>query len=180
MSSKAITSGLDKLKLGDAKTTSKKAEPADSWEDEADQSSGSSASDEDDGITTPIRPSTAEYPGPPPPTPASPTHPRAPDRDMSYGSFSPVQFDGAFSSPAETSSLNSKSEDKRPEKTTAVASRLIAAGLGQRAPKRTKEQREYDQAMKVQEKKKRDQAREAEEKKKHDAEVAKKAIWEDD
>lgn len=69
--------------------------------------------------------------------------------------------------------------DKRPEKTTATAARLIAAGLGQRAPRRTEEERKYDQAMKVQEKKRRDAAKAEEERKKAELEQAKKSIWED-
>ena len=69
--------------------------------------------------------------------------------------------------------------DKRPEKTTSTAARLIAAGLGQRAPRRTEEERKYDQAMKVQEKKKRDAAKAEEQKKKDELEKAKKSIWED-
>jgi hypothetical protein len=69
--------------------------------------------------------------------------------------------------------------DKRPEKTTSTAARLIAAGLGQRAPRRTEEERKYDQAMRVQEKKKRDAAKAEEQKKKEDLEKAKKSIWED-
>lgn len=60
-----------------------------------------------------------------------------------------------------------------------TASRLIAAGIGQKAPRRTEEQRKYDQAMKVQEKKKRDAAREAEERQKKELEQAKKAMWDD-
>ena len=58
-----------------------------------------------------------------------------------------------------------------------MASRLIAAGIGQKAPKRTKEQREYDDAMKMQEKKKRDQAKEAEERKKKEKEKAIRDAW---
>ena len=54
-------------------------------------------------------------------------------------------------------------EERRPEKSTAVASRLIAAGIGQKAPKRTKEEREYDAAIKAQERKRRDMEREEEE-----------------
>lgn len=69
--------------------------------------------------------------------------------------------------------------DRRPEKTTSVASRLIAAGVGQKAPKRTQEQREYDQAMKVQEKKRRDAAKDEALKAKQAEENAKRAIWED-
>jgi hypothetical protein len=74
---------------------------------------------------------------------------------------------------------NAADPDKRPEKTTSTAARLIAAGLGQRAPRRTEEERKYDQAMKVQEKKKRDAAKAEEQKKKDDLEKAKKSIWED-
>ncbi|KAF7195558.1 hypothetical protein HII31_03152 [Pseudocercospora fuligena] len=172
MSSKAVAAGLGKLKISDSKPKFKKAEPAESWEDEADQSSDT----ETEEASTPGRPGTAEYPGPPPPTPSSPVNAR--DRPVLEKSFSPLQFDGAFDSVAE-SSLSYQGEEKRPEKTTAVASRLIAAGIGQKAPKRTKEQREYDQAMKVQEKQKRDQVRAEEERKKREAEQAKKAIWDD-
>jgi hypothetical protein len=56
---------------------------------------------------------------------------------------------------------------------------LIAAGIGQKAPKRTKEQREYDQALKIQEKKKRDQAKEEEERKKQEKEKALRDVWGD-
>lgn len=69
--------------------------------------------------------------------------------------------------------------DKRPEKTTSTAARLIAAGLGQRAPKRTEEEKKYDQAMRVQEKKKRDAAKAEEQKKKDELEKARQSIWED-
>ena len=69
--------------------------------------------------------------------------------------------------------------DKRPEKTTSTAARLIAAGLGQRAPRRTEEERKYDQAMKMQEKKRRDAAKAEEQRKKDELEKAKKSIWED-
>ena len=75
--------------------------------------------------------------------------------------------------------MASGSDDKRPEKSTAVASRLIAAGLGQKAPKRTKEQREYDNAMKVQEKKKRDAAKDEEKRRVEEREKAKRDMWGD-
>lgn len=77
-----------------------------------------------------------------------------------------------------TGRINAEPE-KRPEKTTSTAARLIAAGLGQRAPKRTEEERKYDQAMKVQEKKKRDAAKAEEQKKKDELEKARQSIWED-
>jgi hypothetical protein len=56
-----------------------------------------------------------------------------------------------------------------------VAARLIAGGLGVRAPKRTEEQREYDKALKEKEKRK----REDEKKAKEDEEKAKRSVWED-
>lgn len=88
------------------------------------------------------------------------------------GSSTPSRRAGAGAGTAEQ-------PDKRPEKTTSTAARLIAAGLGQRAPRRTEEERKYDQAMKVQEKKKRDAAKAEEERKKAELEQAKKSIWED-
>lgn len=152
---------------------SKKAPVADSWEDEA---TGSSDDEEqDDGSSTPVRPGTADMPDAPPPTPSSPSHTR--ERDIDYQSFQSLQFGGNFDRPS--SRPGTSGEERRPDKTTSVASRLIAAGIGQKAPKRTKEQREYDQAMKLQEKKKRDQAREEEERKKREKEQAQKDIWGD-
>ena len=86
---------------------------------------------------------------------------------------------GASATRSQASSRTAADQDKRPEKTTSTAARLIAAGLGQRAPRRTEDERKYDQAMKVQEKKKRDAAKAEEQKKKDDLEKAKKSIWED-
>ena len=166
MPSSSVTASLGNLQIDD-KIKSRKDEPAESWEDEAE-------SDNDNGTSTPVRPSTANVPGPPPPTPASPTDARK--RDLEYQNFGPLSYEGG-ASPRGSSSGDAP--ERRPDKTTAVASRLIAAGLGQRAPKRTPEQREYDQAMKVQEKKKRDQAKAEEERKKRETEAAKKAIWDD-
>jgi hypothetical protein len=128
-------------------------------------------------------------PSPPPPTPASPTV-----RTKATASNSPYQtnppygmngsVDGAATGAGRSSTPTGRSSsaadpDKRPEKTTSTAARLIAAGLGQRPPKRTEEERKYDQAMRVQEKKKRDAAKAEEQKKKDDLEKAKKSIWED-
>lgn len=92
--------------------------------------------------------------------------------------FAAMNFDGAFDNTTASRSSNT-SEERRPDKTTSVASRMIAAGIGQKAPKRTQEQREYDQAMKIQEKKKREQAKEEEERKKREKARAQAAIWDD-
>ena len=69
--------------------------------------------------------------------------------------------------------------DKRPEKTTAVAGRLIAGALGVRAPKRTDEEREYDKAMREKERKRRTEEKERERKAQEEAEARKKAVWDD-
>lgn len=69
--------------------------------------------------------------------------------------------------------------DRRPEKQTAVAGRLIAGALGIRAPKRTEEQRAYDRAVKEQEIKRRNEEREKAVKAREEEERAKAAIWDD-
>ncbi|KAK4507699.1 hypothetical protein PRZ48_001434 [Zasmidium cellare] len=168
-----VAKSLGKLNLSNEKTASKskKAPVVDSWEDEANDSSD----DEGQGTSTPVRPSTSDMPDAPPPTPSSPSH--GSQRDIDYQSFQSLQFGGNFDNPS--SRPGTSGDERRPDKTTSVASRLIAAGIGQKAPKRTKEQREYDQAMKVQEKKKRDQAKEEEERKRREKEQAQKDIWGD-
>lgn len=60
-----------------------------------------------------------------------------------------------------------------------MASRLIAAGIGQKAPKRTKEQREYDAAVKAQERKKGEVVKAEEERKRVEREKARKDVWGD-
>lgn len=181
MSAQHVTASLKKMSIS-GKSKTRKAAPADSWEDEADRDSDT----ETDGVgitTSPERPSPSNIQiAPPPPTPVSPSAGR--ERGLHHPAFSPLSFPVAFegaNTPDQTRPRTGTEggEDKRPEKTTAVAARLIAAGLGQRAPKRTQEQREYDQAMRIQEKKKRDQAREEEERKKREKEAAQKAIWHD-
>jgi hypothetical protein len=69
--------------------------------------------------------------------------------------------------------------DKRPEKTTAVAGRLIAGALGVRAPRRTEEEREYDKAMREKERKRRNEEKEKERLDKERAEERRRAVWED-
>ena len=65
----------------------------------------------------------------------------------------------------------------RPEKTTAVASRLIAGALGVKAPSRTEEQRAYDRATRDKETKRRQKEREDEEHKEMRREQAKRDMW---
>jgi hypothetical protein len=80
---------------------------------------------------------------------------------------------------ASTTASSTASSERRPEKTNAVAHRLIAGALGVKVPRRTEEQRAYDKAMREQEKRKRDQEREAKKKAEEDAAKAKAAIWDD-
>lgn len=68
---------------------------------------------------------------------------------------------------------------KRPEKTDAVARRMIASALGVKAPKLTDEQKAYDRALREKERKKRELEKEEEKKRQAEAEKAKIAIWED-
>ncbi|KAF2744220.1 hypothetical protein M011DRAFT_521127 [Sporormia fimetaria CBS 119925] len=110
-------------------------------------------------------------PNPPPPTPASPIPFEFPDH---------VPF--AMQSQAQGTGMRgggSGPPTKRPEKTTAVAGRLIAGALGVRAPRRTAEEREYDKAIREKERKRRDAEREKERAEREAAEARKKAIWDD-
>lgn len=177
-SSRTLSSSLDKLSISDSAKSApkqKKAQPADSWEDDVEDGPDTET---DSGTATPVRHVTSsDYPGAPPPTPASPS-----GKGFSYQAFPSFRPDGTpedWSSGENSPAKGVAAEERRPEKSTAVASRLIAAGIGQKAPRRTKEQREYDQAMRMQEKKKRDQAKAEEEKKQAEKEKAKAAIWDD-
>lgn len=67
----------------------------------------------------------------------------------------------------------------RPEKTDAVAKRMIAGALGVKAPKKTEEQKAYDRAIKENEVKRRNQEREAAARAKEEAERAKAAVWDE-
>ena len=84
-------------------------------------------------------------------------------------------FQGSPSKPSTPSSL----PETRPEKTDAVAKRLIAGALGVRAPKKTDEQKDYDRAIREKALKKREAERDAERRAKEQSERAKVAAWED-
>ncbi|KMU86238.1 hypothetical protein CIHG_04026 [Coccidioides immitis H538.4] len=72
---------------------------------------------------------------------------------------------------------HSDSPRRRPEKQTAVASRIISSALGVRA-KRTEEQKAYDRAMFENERRKRERERELARQRREDEEKAKQAVWE--
>jgi len=67
----------------------------------------------------------------------------------------------------------------RPEKTDAIAQRMIAGALGVRTPKRTEEQKAYDKASREKETKRRSAEKEAAIKAKEEAERLKAAVWDD-
>lgn len=157
MSSKLSNLSLQQDKSG--KNSKPKEEVADSWEDE-------DVSDTDDGPTTPKAATSSDAtPAAPPPTPASPN--LGPPEDWAH----PDTFTGAPSS--------TRGDGRRPEKTDAVARRLIAAGLGLKAPKQTDEQRAYQKSVREQERKRRDQERAEQQKKVEALEKAKASVWDD-
>lgn len=124
---------------------------ADSWED-----------DEPDG-ETPIA-----YPAP---------------NQTVVSTLPPTPMDPAFHTQQQQSSQASQkatnSSRARPEKTDAVARRMIAASLGLKAPKQTEEQKAYQKSIREQEKKRREQEKLDEKRHKEEVEKAKAAIWDD-
>lgn len=164
----------------------KSAPVAESWDDGL--SSGSDTETENSDLTSSLsRSSTkerdslspistansADPPNPPPPTPASPTPFDFPD-SVPYGAGG-----GLGSGTHSRGGSGTHSPARRPDKTTAVAGRLIAGALGVRAPKRSEEEREYDKAMREKERKRKEEERKKEQKEKQAAEERKRAVWED-
>jgi hypothetical protein len=146
---------------------------ADSWEEEA----SSEPEPSNTTNTTPKQPSDTAAPVPksnyiPPHLKYRSAAPSPPSRSITPPSRSSTPT-------SNTTPSSSTSSERRPEKTNAVAHRLIAGALGVKMPRRTEEQRAYDKAMREQEKKKRDQEREAKKKAEEDAAKAKAAIWDD-
>ncbi|KAM0344216.1 hypothetical protein ACHAPU_007742 [Fusarium lateritium] len=143
------------------KTTSKSAAKnskatkviADSWEDSDSEPEAEAESNE---------PAPSATPAPPPPTPMSPVD--------------GLPWTPPVGSPGPRAGAD---PDRRPEKTDAVARRMIAAGLGLKAPKQTEEQRAYQKSVREQEKKRREQDKEEERKRQAEVEKAKAAVWDD-
>ncbi|KIW03222.1 uncharacterized protein PV09_05446 [Verruconis gallopava] len=164
-------SNLSKLKIS-TKPRAKKADViADSWEDESDGSD--TETEEVDDEERLAKTTTTDPPSVPPPTPASPTTPDLPA--MAYGPRGEQFSSDIYTSMQPRLEKGSRSPDRRPDKTTSVAARLIAGGLGVKAPKRTEEQREYDKAMREKEKRRREEEKKA----KEEEEKAKRSVWED-
>jgi hypothetical protein len=163
------------------KAQKKKDSPvADSWEDEAD------ADNDDSAEATPVAATTTAGTSAPPPTPLSPVaHSKRPfsPSALSGPGFTIPPFDGASDYPAPSSSSSTAAPgagpSKRPEKTDAVARRMIASALGMRAPKPTEEQRAYDKAVREKERKRREEEKEREKKREEEIAKARQAIWDD-
>lgn len=157
-----------------------KAQPVvDSWEDEAEDATPTDERDpstETSELNSPAglsrNPTNFDL-NPPPPTPASPT-----EHAFSLPSLEQQQNSRSRSGRLMDGSDVSASE-RRPDKTTATASRLIAAGLGLKAPKRTEEEKEYDRTMRANARKAREKEKEEEKKRQEASERAKAAVWDD-
>ncbi|KAJ6785193.1 hypothetical protein PWT90_01604 [Aphanocladium album] len=144
-----VSSKLSKLNLQkDAPGKKNKARE----EEVADSWEDEDVSDTDDGPTTSKATAASEAPAAPPPEDWS-----NPDKWIA--------------------SKSSTRDGRRPEKTDAVARRLIAAGLGMKAPKQTDEQRAYQKSVREQERKRRDQERAEQQQRAETSEKAKAAMW---
>jgi len=165
---KALESSLNRLTINPrpskaAASFKERQHVAESWDDEELEDSGE---DTDRPLSAQ---QSADYPSAPPPTPISPSTSFARDTFMNpyaYGS------DGVVESRTQRPS-------SRPEKTDAVAKRMIAGALGLKAPKKTEEQKAYDKAIREKEIKRRNQEKETAAKAKEDAERAKASVWGD-
>lgn len=162
-----LSSSLQKLSMNPQplKSSHKKDKPvAESWEDDELELSDS----ELNSTSNPLSPQqSVDYPSAPPPTPISPT------------SFGRDTFVSPYGYSAATDGASDRRREVRPDKTDAVAKRLIAGALGVRAPKKTEEQKAYDKALKEKEMKRRNAEKEAAAKAREDAERAKAAVWDD-
>ncbi|KAI1767380.1 hypothetical protein GGR53DRAFT_463483 [Hypoxylon sp. FL1150] len=184
------TRAMSDLSLGSAakaknvKSLKAAQQVADSWEDEEIESD---AEDTGTGTTTdsqPLSPSLAsDSPqidksglAAPPPTPSSPSAQTPWQQPMSPASPPASGGDGRLGMGWGGDEEGGR---KRPEKTDAVARRMIASALGVRAPRPTEEQRAYDRAVREKERRRREEEREAERKRKEEVERAKAAIWDD-
>lgn len=182
----STTTAMSKLSLqkGAPKPAAKKkaAAVADSWEDEEDSEP---EPDEQQPAAVPAGPSVDDEDGSgrpgvvaPPPTPSTPSY---------YGEDggpggAPPGWPSATDGPSRAGGGGrgaASSQERRPEKTDAVARRMIASALGVKAPRATEEQRAYDRALREKERKRRDEEKAAERRRAEEAEKAKAAVWGD-
>jgi len=161
------------LKPSNLRPKKKAAPVADSWEEEADEDDGSDTETEADSQNRLSQSKTEEPPEVPPPTPISPTASNIPI--ASYGPKGEEMKSDPYTSVQPSRERGTRTPERRPDKTTSVAARLIAGGLGIRAPKKTEAEKEYEKAMKEKEKKRKDDERKA----KDDEQKVKASVWED-
>lgn len=164
---KALESSLNKLSIKpQASKPKKKPAVTESWEDE--ELSPNSSSDEKEASLG--QAPSASYPAAPPPTPISPSASFPRDTFVNpYG----------YTTEAISDSKSERRDERRPDKTDAVARRLIAGALGVKAPRRTEEQKAYDKALKEKEIKRRNAEKAEVVRKREEAERARAAVWSD-
>lgn len=169
-----------------SKSTSSKSKPKpkkrealiDSWED--DESSSSEAEAETKPPTPPVHSDSVNQDGvaAPPPTPLSPSYGRH-GPSGSIGNTAPWLASSGTGGGYGYGDAQNDSGARRPEKTDAVARRMIASALGVRVPRPTEEQKAYDRSVREKERKRREEKREAERRRQEEAEKAKAAMWND-
>ncbi|KAM0794587.1 hypothetical protein BDR22DRAFT_680564 [Usnea florida] len=138
---------------------------ADTWEEAASPTS-----------TDPSQPSTPTdaTPGPPPPTPISTTYSHSRKESTDWSTFA-----SADTSNSSSGTLRSpRGSEKRQEKSTAAAGRLIAGALGVKPPTKTEEGKAYERAVREKERKRREMVKEEARKAEREKEEARRAIWE--
>lgn len=191
-SAERLTSALSGLKVSTNNPTnktsakaSKNEEVVESWDDEDNEEAVDEASSLPD-VPSKHKRNPSDYPNAPPPTPATTSPTMSAQAAQSFQGIDsafddvPITPQTSRTTPASTRRNDSAAgEEKRPEKSTAVASRLIAAGLGVKAPKRTEEQRAYDKAMREQERKRKEKEIQDRKKAEENREKAKRSMWED-
>ena len=171
---------IDLPKAAKFKPSTNKEDVVDSWEDDLSEVA-SSAQTPTEGPGPSLKPIISMDPAlnPPPPTPISPGN------GGQYVDWSSAQVLGGgrpsnrpHTPPTpSTPQTDSDRDRRRPEKTTATASRMIAAGLGIKAPRKTEEQRQYDRAVRDQEIKRKNREKEDKEREREADEQAKASVW---
>ena len=70
-------------------------------------------------------------------------------------------------------------EERRPDKSSAAAGRMISGALGIKAPKKTEEGMAYEKAIREKERKRREKVKVEEERATREREERRKAVWDD-
>lgn len=97
---------------------------------------------------------------------------------MNLPSLSCSPVPSKYTTPPHPAPLSPATRDERPATTDAVARRMISAALGVRV-RSTKEQREFDKALREREKKKLSEDRQRRREEEIKADEAKKKVWDD-